>query len=59
MANGLSVCAQAQLLQSEVAALNQDGADERTQVTDSETQVTVSVRQHLSTSMKLDCVQEL
>ena len=28
-----------------------------TQVTDSNTNVTVSVRQHLSTAMKLDCVQ--
>jgi len=50
---------EAQLLQTEVAALNQDGVGEQTQVTDEASGVSVSVRQHLSSSMKLDCVQEL
>lgn len=47
------------MLQTEVAGFNQDGVDERAQVTNDENQVTISVRQHLSAPMKLDCVQEL
>jgi cell division control protein 45 len=50
---------QAQLLQDEVAGLNQDGLDEQVEVKDADSGLMVPVRQHLSSRMKLDAVQEL
>lgn len=55
----LCLLLQVQLLQTEVAGLNQDSVDERTEVIDSDSQVAVSIRQHLNVAIKLDCVQEL
>ena len=50
---------EAQTLQAEVAGLNQGGVEEEVVVGDAETDTAVRVRQHLSTSMRLDSVQAI
>ena len=51
---------EAQLLQAEVGALNQEGAtDERREVADDEGGAAVHVRQHITARMRLASVQEL
>ena len=50
---------EAQVLQAEVGALNQDGGDETREVVDPEGGPSVTVKQHISTRMRIDSVQEL
>ena len=50
---------EAQQLQAEVGALNQDGGDETREVAGEEGGPSVSVRQHIASRIRLDSVQEL
>ena len=50
---------EAQVLQAEVGALNQDGGDEVREVAGEDGGPTVSVRQHIQSRMRIDSVQEL
>ena len=50
---------EAQQLQAEVASLNSGNSDEVTEVVDTDSGATVPVRQHISSSLRLDPVQEL
>lgn len=50
---------EAQALQAEVGALNQDGGDETREVAGEEGGQSVSVRQHIASRLRIDSVQEL
>ena len=50
---------EAQVLQAEVGALNQDGGDETREVAGEDGGPSVSVKQHIQSRLRLDSVQEL